>query len=157
MERELIQGLDRWCLWMVDDVFDPQDILRPPILKGRVERARGFRPQSTKKATRDSADTPSSSMFITWQKAVGGRLKWGLNFANTLTWNTFSVPKLDDASEQTIIGGGKAVLDARARNLERSLAVHYDPLAMDPGLIRAHDKLDVAVDKAFGAPRRLST
>lgn len=47
--------------------------------------------------------------------------------------------------------------EARALHPERSLADQYNPLAMDPKLISAHNKLDVAVDKAFGAPRRLST
>nr|WP_290217418.1 type IIL restriction-modification enzyme MmeI [Corynebacterium atrinae] len=28
---------------------------------------------------------------------------------------------------------------------------------MDPALIKAHDTLDRAVDKAFGAPRKLTT
>ncbi|WP_350338496.1 type IIL restriction-modification enzyme MmeI, partial [Klebsiella pneumoniae] len=28
----------------------------------------------------------SSSMFITWQRTVGGRLESRLRFANTLTW-----------------------------------------------------------------------
>lgn len=100
----------------------------------------------------------SSSMFITWQRTVGGRLKSDLNFANTLTWNTFPVPELSDKDRETIIDGGMFVLEARAKFPDRSLADHYQPLAMDPDLLKAHDKLDRAVDKAFGAPppRKLS-
>ena len=52
---------------------------------------------------------------------------------------------------------GKKVLDARALHPERSLAEHYNPLAMDPALVKAHDALDREVDKAFGAPRKLTT
>lgn len=99
----------------------------------------------------------SSSMFITWQRAVGGRLKSDLNFANTLTWNTFPVPELSDKQREGIIKAGKKVLDARALHPERSLAEHYNPLAMAPELIKAHDGLDREVDKAFGAPRKLTT
>lgn len=99
----------------------------------------------------------SSSMFITWQRAVGGRLKSDLNFANTLTWNTFPVPELDEKMRQRIIKAGKKVLDVRALHPERSLAEHYNPLAMAPELIKAHDALDREVDKAFGAPRKLTT
>lgn len=99
----------------------------------------------------------SSSMFITWQKTVGGRLKSDLNFANTLTWNTFPMPELDEKTRQHIINAGKKVLDARALHPERSLAEHYNPLAMAPELIKAHDELDREVDKAFGAPRKLTT
>src|SRR5699024_5026549 len=98
----------------------------------------------------------SSSMFITWQRAVGGRLESRLSFANTVTWNNFPVPELPETARQEIIRAGKKVLEARALNPERSLAVHYAPLAMDPALIKAHDKLDVAVDKAFGASRKLA-
>ncbi|WP_316986755.1 type IIL restriction-modification enzyme MmeI [Corynebacterium tuberculostearicum] len=34
---------------------------------------------------------------------------------------------------------------------------HYNPLAMDPALVKAHDALDREVDKAFGASRKLTT
>lgn len=52
---------------------------------------------------------------------------------------------------------GKGVLAARELHPERSLAQHYNPLAMDPALVKAHDALDREVDKAFGAPRKLTT
>lgn len=214
MGRELVRGLNRWCLWMADDNFDPQDIRRSPVLKARVEACRDYR--SKGKPTGDAfklKDIPhlmrpnpnqpkvpyigiprvvsetrryytvqhlspdviagdkvytavdpdgllfgfiSSSMFITWQRTVGGRLKSDLSFANTLTWNTFPVPELNSASKQAIIQAGKGVLAARALHPERSLAIHYDPLAMSRDLIQAHDKLDAAVDKVFGASRKLS-
>lgn len=99
----------------------------------------------------------SSSMFMTWQKTIGGRLESRIRFANTLTWNTFPVPELDEKTRQRIINAGKKVLDARALHPERSLAEHYNPLAMAPELIKAHDALDREVDKAFGAPRKLTT
>lgn len=99
----------------------------------------------------------SSSMFITWQKTIGGRLESRIRFANTLTWNTFAVPDLDDKTREAIIKAGQGVLDARALNPERSLADAYNPLAMDPALVKAHDKLDRAVDRAFGADRKLTT
>ncbi|WP_328701743.1 type IIL restriction-modification enzyme MmeI [Corynebacterium urealyticum] len=99
----------------------------------------------------------SSSMFITWLRAVGGRLKSDLIFSNTLVWNTFPVPELTERQRETIIKAGQRVLDARALHPERSLADHYNPLAMDPVLLRAHDALDREVDRAFGAPRKLTT
>lgn len=92
----------------------------------------------------------SSSAFITWQKAVGGRIKSDLRFSNTLTWNTFPLPALTDAQRAAIIAGGQAVLDARATHPERSLADHYNPLAMAPDLLRAHRQLDAAIDKSLG-------
>ena len=80
-----------------------------------------------------------------------------LRFGSTLTWYTFPVPELDEKTRQRIIKAGKKVLDARALHPERSLAEHYSPLAMDPALVKAHDALDREVDKAFGAPRKLTT
>ncbi|WP_312777366.1 DNA methyltransferase [Corynebacterium variabile] len=99
----------------------------------------------------------SSSMFITWQKAVGGRIKSDLRFSNTLTWHTFPVPEFDEKTRVAIIKAGQSVIDARALHPERSLADAYNPLAMDPALVKAHAKLDREVDKAFGADRKLNT
>ncbi|WP_272027937.1 class I SAM-dependent DNA methyltransferase [Kocuria rosea] len=93
----------------------------------------------------------SSSMFITWQKTVGGRLKSDPNFSNTLVWNNLPLPAVGEATQQKIIDAGHGVLDARTLHPERSLAHHYSPLAMDPQLVKAHDKLDGVVDRAFGA------
>lgn len=49
------------------------------------------------------------------------------------------------------------MLAARALRPERSLADHYNPLAMDPALVKAHKALDRVVDKAMGASRKLTT
>ena len=209
--RELMNGLDRWCLWLVD--VAPSDIAQSPVLKRRLEAVKAFRADSKAASTRKMAETPhlfgqrsqpdtdylclpkvvserrsyftvqrypsnviasdlvfhaqdldglmfalaSSSMFITWQKTIGGRLESRIRFANTLTWNTFPVPELDEKTRQRIIKAGKKVLEARALHPERSLAEHYNPLAMSPELVKAHNALDREVDKAFGAPRKLTT
>ena len=43
------------------------------------------------------------------------------------------------------------MLDARAQFATSSLADLYDPLTMPPALLKAHQKLDAAVDKAYEA------
>ena len=48
------------------------------------------------------------------------------------------------------------MLRARERHPQRSLAEHYNPLSMDPILLKAHNNLDQEVDKAFGAARKLT-
>lgn len=211
--RELVRGLDRWCLWMADDDFDPSDIARSDVLQSRVKQNKEFRERSkptgdaykfrsTPHLMRPNKERPladyllipsvvsetrpfftaqqvtgdviasnlaftvedptglsfaliSSSMFITWQRTVGGRMKSDLRFSSTLTWNTFPVPELSDEQRQRIIDAGRRVLDARNLHPERSLADHYNPLAMDPALLDAHKILDREVDKAFGASKRL--
>lgn len=97
----------------------------------------------------------SSSMFITWMKAVGGRLESRISFSSTITWNNFPLPALEAAQREAIIHAGQGALDARALHPERSLAQHYSPLAMDPVLVKAHDALDRDVDRAFGAKKTL--
>lgn len=91
------------------------------------------------------------------KQTIEGRIKSDLRFGSTLTWYTFPVPEFDEKTRQRIIKAGKKVLDARALHPERSLAEHYNPLAMAPELIKAHDALDREVDKAFGASRKLTT
>ena len=73
-----------------------------------------------------------------------------------MTWYTFPIPNLDEASQQKIIEAGQGVLAARDLHPERSLAEHYNPLAMGSELVKAHDLLDDEVDQAFGAQARLS-
>lgn len=52
---------------------------------------------------------------------------------------------------------GQLVLQARDQHPERTLAEHYNPFAMSPELVKAHEKLDREVDKVFGASRKFTT
>lgn len=209
MGRELINNLDRWCLWM--NPVNPRDLIVSSILRDRVEKVRLHREGSARGATRALARTPhlfaeirqpekkyvgipavvsenrpyytvshlspeiiagnkiyvavdpdgllfaliSSSMFLTWQRTVGGRLKSDLSFSNTLVWNTFPVPELDKESREMIIKAGQGVLTARSFYPDRSLAELYNPKIMDMELKKAHDALDLAIDTSFGASQRL--
>lgn len=94
-----------------------------------------------------------SSMFITWQKAIGGRLKSDCQFSNTVVWNNLPLPALDNAMRQKVIDAGKAVLDARKAHPGQSLADLYDPDFMPQDLRKAHESLDKVVDVAFGAAK----
>ncbi|NJL72577.1 MAG: class I SAM-dependent DNA methyltransferase [Candidatus Competibacteraceae bacterium] len=99
----------------------------------------------------------SSSMFITWQKTVGGRLKSDPSFSNTLVWNNLPLPRVKDSARAQIIAAGQGVLAARKLHSQRSLADHYNPSCMDPKLVAAHNKLDRLVDRAFGAKQMCSS
>ncbi|MDU2058476.1 MAG: type IIL restriction-modification enzyme MmeI, partial [Dermabacter sp.] len=93
----------------------------------------------------------SSAMFVTWQKAIGGRLKSDLRFASTLTWYTFPLPAVGLELRERIIDAGKEILVTRSLHPEWSLAEHYKEEGLTQELERAHAKLDLAVDEAFGA------
>ena len=92
----------------------------------------------------------SSTMFITWQRTVGGRLKSDLRFNKLLTWNTFPLPHTDRESRTGIIRAGVAVLGARELNPAMSLADLYSPATMSNELVEAHGVLDREVDRLFG-------
>jgi hypothetical protein len=94
-----------------------------------------------------------SSMFLTWQKTVGGRIKSDPRFSKDYVWNNLPLPPVDEKTRKAIIAGGKQVEAARNLHPERSLAEHYNPLAMSRELVAAHHALDRVVDKAFGAGR----
>ncbi len=91
----------------------------------------------------------SSTMFITWQKTVGGRIKSDLRFNKFLTWNPFPLPPTDDTRRRAIIEAGAAVLEARSLQPDHSLADLYEPGSLAPVLQAAHDDLDRAVDDLF--------
>jgi len=54
---EFINNKPRYCLWLVG--ADPSDIRKMPLIRDRVEAVRNFRLTSPKRATRESAATPS--------------------------------------------------------------------------------------------------
>lgn len=91
------------------------------------------------------------SMFMAWQKGIGGRLKSDCSFSNTLVWNTLPLPPVDTAMHAAIVAAGKNILAVRANHPKSSLADLYDPTFMPKDLRDAHQNLDKVVDVAFGA------
>jgi hypothetical protein len=59
-------------------------------------------------------------------------------------------PEPTDKQKVAIESAAQGVLDARAAHPGASLADLYDPLSMPPDLVKAHKKLDSAVDAAYG-------
>jgi hypothetical protein len=92
----------------------------------------------------------SSSLFMAWQRMVGGRLKSDYRFSNTIVWNNFPLGTIDPGARKAIIEAGSKVLDARANHPGMSLETLYDPRAMPADLVAAHLELDTEVDAFFG-------
>lgn len=92
----------------------------------------------------------SSTMFMTWQRTVGGRLESRLRFNKLLSWNTFPLPELSREDREGLIAAGAAVLVARDSLSNISLADMYPTAGLNPNLQAAHDTLDRLVDSAFG-------
>jgi hypothetical protein len=98
-----------------------------------------------------------SSMHNAWIQYTCGRLKSDYRYSKDIVYNNFPWPEAQSnnpTAQQTraqaaIETAAQAVLDARAEFPDSSLADLYDPLSMPPALTKAHQKLDVAVDKAY--------
>jgi hypothetical protein len=95
-----------------------------------------------------------SSMQNAWMRQTCGRLKSDYSYSGTIVYNNYPWPgfageALSDKHHQAIEQAAQCVLDARAQFAGASLADLYDPLTMPPALLKAHQKLDAAVDAAY--------
>ena len=99
----------------------------------------------------------SSTMYITWQKTVGGRIKSDLRFNKLLAWNTFPLPPTDEQVRKRIIAAGAGVLKARQNQAGASLADMYAPDSMARELLDAHRTLDGEVDQLFALKSSVPT
>jgi hypothetical protein len=94
--------------------------------------------------------TLTSKMHVTWLKYTCGRLKSDFRYSNTLVYNNYPFPKEpSDKNRQKVETAAQKVLDIRLEFPDSSLADLYDPLAMPPKLIKAHQALDKAVDLCY--------
>lgn len=100
----------------------------------------------------------SSSAFMAWQRAVGGEIKSDGRFSNTVVYNNFPLPDLDEAARSRVIAAGRAVIDARSLYEGLSLADLYrsGDEFLYPELYAAHASLDKAVNEALGIPEDAS-
>lgn len=92
----------------------------------------------------------SSAMHMGWVRSVCGRLKSDYRYSAGIVYNNFPWPEnVTEKHRQNIEEAAQAVLDARAKYPASSLADLYDPVTMPPELVKAHQKLDSAVDTAY--------
>ena len=91
-----------------------------------------------------------SAMHMAWVRTVCGRIKSDYRYSIRLVYNNFPWPEdVSDVHRQRVELAAQAVLDARARFGDATLADLYDPAAMPPVLREAHDALDHAVDRCY--------
>jgi len=87
---------------------------------------------------------------MAWMRYICGRLEMRYRYSNTIVYNNFPWPDPTDKQREDIESAAQAVLDARAKFPDCSLADLYDPDTMPPELAKAHAKLDRLVEKAYG-------
>ena len=202
---EFINGLSRWCLWLVD--CPPAALRAMPNVMARVQAVKRHREASARAATQALAATPSlfgeirqpagryllvpchsserrdiipigflepkvivgnanlcvpaatifhfgvltSRMHMAWVKVVCGRIKSDFRYTNQIVYNNFPWPESPtDKHRAAIESAAQSVLDSRTQFPSATLADLYDPLTMPPALLKAHHRLDAAVDAAYG-------
>jgi len=94
----------------------------------------------------------TSNVHNAWMRAIAGRLKSDYSYSNTLVYNNFPWANATDEQKAQIEKLAQAVLNAREKYPESSLADLYDPRTMPPDLQKAHRELDSAVMKLYGFP-----
>lgn len=92
----------------------------------------------------------TSIMHMVWVKYTCGRIKSDFRYSKNIVYNNYPFPKEpSDKNRQKVEKAAQKVLDVRAEFPESSLADLYDPLAMPPKLVKAHQVLDKAVDLCY--------
>lgn len=84
-------------------------------------------------------------------RAVAGRLKSDYRYSKDIVYNNFPWPNPTDAQRAAIEKTAQAILDARAKYPDASLADMYgDKMYLFPELLKAHQDNDRAVMMAYG-------
>ncbi|MFC7462308.1 class I SAM-dependent DNA methyltransferase [Hydrogenophaga defluvii] len=92
-----------------------------------------------------------SSAHNAWMRTVAGRMKSDYRYSVKIVYNNFPWPAQPTAKQRLAIEtAAQAVLDARARYPDSSLAQLYNLSSMPAELVAAHAVLDKAVDSAYG-------
>jgi len=98
----------------------------------------------------------TSNVHMAWMRVTCGRLEMRYSYSNTIVYNNFPwcnpTPEQKARIEQT----AKAILDARAKYPDCSLADLYDELTMPPDLRKAHQENDRAVMTAYGFTTKIT-
>lgn len=90
-----------------------------------------------------------SKMHDIWIRNVSGRLKNDIRYTPNV-YHCFPFPLYNnDSYKNNVEATAQKVLDVRAEFPDSSLADLYDPLTMPPALVKAHQKLDRAVDLCY--------
>lgn len=91
----------------------------------------------------------SSSLHQIWCETTSGKLETRLNYSNTLTWNTFSLPKLTEKNKEDLTRCAEDILLAREAHFPATIADLYDPDKMPENLRHAHDRNDEVLERIY--------
>ena len=92
----------------------------------------------------------TSNVHNGWMRAVCGRLKSDYRYSGGVVYNNFPWPTPSETQKAEIEQTAQAILDARAKYPDCSLADLYDEVTMPVELRKAHQENDKAVMEAYG-------
>ena len=99
----------------------------------------------------------TSNVHMAWMRVVCGRLKSDYRYSGSVVYNNFPWCQPTEEQKARIEATAQAILDARAKYPDCSLADLYDEVTMPPELRRAHQENDRAVMLAYGfTPGKIS-
>ena len=98
----------------------------------------------------------NSTMHNSWMRVVCGRLKSDYRYSNTIVYNNFPFPNPTEEQKSKIEKTAQAILGARSKFPEASLADLYNPLTTPAALRKAHEANDRAVMSAYGFPKTIT-
>lgn len=107
-----------------------------------------------------------SNVHMAWMRVVCGRLEMRYRYSKDIVYNNFPWPdslptgegrgETSEAQRQKIERTAQAILDARAKYPDSSLADLYDPTTMPYDLLEAHRNNDRAVMAAYGFSTKMT-
>lgn len=98
----------------------------------------------------------NSIVHMAWTRETCSWYGPSYSYSNTIVFNNFPWPAVDNKQKEKITNTAQAILDARALYPDSSLADLYDPLTMPIELRKAHEANDKAVLKVYGLKQSAS-
>lgn len=101
-----------------------------------------------------------SNVHMAWMRVVCGRLKSDYRYSKDVVYNNFpwpdGLPSFGEDVRSRIEQTAQAILDARAKYPDSSLADLYDPMTMPYDLLDAHRRNDRVVMEAYGFSTKMT-
>ena len=95
----------------------------------------------------------TSSVHNAWMRVVAGRLEMRYRYSKDIVYNNFPWPEVTEEQRIKIESTAQAILDAREKYPDASMADLYGNLIVFPELMKAHRANDAAVLEAYGFPK----
>lgn len=91
-----------------------------------------------------------SGMHMAWVRQVCGRIKSDFRYSNELVYNNFPWPhSTTPEARSRVTDAARDLLAVRQKYIVEPLEALYDPVSMPADLVRAHGRVDTAVEKCY--------